>query len=329
MVGESSLDRTYGPLLTTTLDKILGSGVIQDNVFDANPTLDYFRGGDRIKVVDGGERIRIPVLTGKNSTFKWYSDYEMLNVTPQVGQTTAWYAWKQAAVGISISGMEIRQNKGQAAVADLLKEKVNQAQLSLVDGLATGIFSDGSGSANKQISGLDLMLEDTPGTADSYAQIPKANTAWRNKAASVGAAATNLIPNMRSIFNQCSQGKDGAASKPDFIVGTRAIHEAAEALISPRVRFAPNPSGGADLGVEELMFKGARWIWDDFCTSGDAYVLNGNHVMLFVHAAANFAQTDEGFQKPIDQDALSAQILFMGNLATNNRRKLGKLTGVT
>jgi len=303
--------------------------VIQDNVFDANPTLDYFRGGDRIKVVDGGERIRIPVLTGKNSTFKWYSDYEMLNVTPQVGQTTAWYAWKQAAVGISISGMEIRQNKGQAAVADLLKEKVNQAQLSLVDGLATGIFSDGSGSANKQISGLDLMLEDTPGTADSYAQIPKANTAWRNKAASVGAAATNLIPNMRSIFNQCSQGKDGAASKPDFIVGTRAIHEAAEALISPRVRFAPNPSGGADLGVEELMFKGARWIWDDFCTSGDAYVLNGNHVMLFVHAAANFAQTDEGFQKPIDQDALSAQILFMGNLATNNRRKLGKLTGVT
>ena len=77
------------------------------------------------------------------------------------------------------------------------------------------------------------------------------------------------------------------------------------------------------------MFKGARWIWDDFCTSGNVYILNRNHVMLFVHAAANFAQTDEGFQKPIDQDALSAQILFMGNLATNNRRKLGKLTGVT
>ena len=68
---------------------------------------------------------------------------------------------------------------------------------------------------------------------------------------------------------------------------------------------------------------------DNFCGSGNMYMLNGSHIMMFVHAKANMAMTDEGFQKPIDQDALVAQILFQGNIAVNNRRKLGKLTGIT
>ena len=71
LAGSETTARIYGPLLSTTLDKILSSGAIQDNVYDATPTLDWFRAGGRIKVVDGGERIRIPIMTGKNKTFKW------------------------------------------------------------------------------------------------------------------------------------------------------------------------------------------------------------------------------------------------------------------
>jgi hypothetical protein len=59
------------------------------------------------------------------------------------------------------------------------------------------------------------------------------------------------------------------------------------------------------------------------------YMLNSAHIMLFVHGKANFAMSDEGFQKPIDQDALVANILFQGNLAVNNRRKLGVLAGIS
>ena len=51
--------------------------------------------------------------------------------------------------------------------------------------------------------------------------------------------------------------------------------------------------------------------------------------MLFVHSDANFAMAEGGFQKPINQDALVTQILFQGNMACNNRRKNGKLAGVT
>ncbi len=298
--GESTLSRTYGPLLTMTLDEILSSGAIQDNIYDMAKTLSWFKSGNRIKVLQGGERIRIPVMTGKNNTFKWYSGLDTLSITPSIGQTTAWYTWKQGAVGLAIDGLTLRSNQGPAQINDIMQEKIRQAELSLGDGVATGIFSDGTGSGSKQLTGL-----------------------------TAAAAASNLVSNMRTVYNSCSRGSEGVASTPDFIVTTQTVHEALEALISPRVRYEQNPSGGADAGIDTLKFKGAEVVWDDYCTSGVMYMLNSAHIMMFIHGKANFAMTDEGFQKPIDQDALVAQILFQGNLAVNNRRKLGVLAGIS
>lgn len=329
-VGESSLTRVYGPLLTMTLDEILASGLIQDNVYNMAKTLAWFRTGNRIKVLQGGERIRIPIMSGTNGTFKWYTGYDNLNITPQIGQTTAWYTWKQAAIGLAIDGLSLRNNAGPAQINDIMTEKIRQGELSMGDGIATGIFSDGTGSANKQLTGLSAAVDTTPADT-SYAGIdPADNTAWRNRAvATVGDAAANLISNMRNVYNSCSRGSEGVASSPDFIVTTQSIHEALEALIAPRVRYEQNPSGGADAGIETLKFKGAEVIWDDYCTAGTMYMLNSAHIMMFVHGKANFAMSDEGFQKPIDQDALVANILFQGNVAVNNRRKLGVLAGIS
>ena len=113
------------------------------------------------------------------------------------------------------------------------------------------------------------------------------------------------------------------------LLPTQTVHEALEALIAPRVRYEQNPSGGADAGIDTLKFRGAEVVFDDYAPSGTMYMLNSAHIMLFVHGKANFAMSDEGFQKPIDQDALVANILFQGNLAVNNRRKLGVLSGIS
>lgn len=329
MAGESSFTRTYGPLLTSTWEKVLGSGVVHDNVYNANPTLDWLYSGNRIKIIDGGERIRIPIMTSGNGTFTWYSDYENLNITPQVGQTTAWFTWKQGAISVSINGKEMRSNKGAAQIADLMKEKQRQAELSMMDSLATGVFSDGTGSANKQITGLEAALATT--FTGTYADINHAdgnNTAWRNQiTASVGAAAVNLVPKLRNAMNSSGEGKDAAATAADAVIMPQAQHESFEALVEPRQRFTPGQD--AQLGIDKIIYKGAQVWWDSFCTANTVYVLNSNHIMLFVHSDANLSLTDEGFQKPIDQDALVAQVLFQGNIAVNNRRKLAKLTGVT
>ena len=79
MANETTLSLDYKTLLTTTLMKVLGSGVIQDQVFLANPLLDWLRSGGRVKVIDGGERIRVPLMTGKNSTVNSYDNYETID----------------------------------------------------------------------------------------------------------------------------------------------------------------------------------------------------------------------------------------------------------
>ena len=69
--------------------------------------------------------------------------------------------------------------------------------------------------------------------------------------------------------------------------------------------------------------------WDEHVQGGVLYALNSNHIFFFVHRDANFTMNPEGFQRPHNQDAMIAQILFQGNLGTNNRRKLGKLAGIS
>jgi hypothetical protein len=309
--------------------KTLDSGAFNDNIFENDVMLQWLRSGNRIKVIDGGERIRLGILYATNSTAGSYGDYDSLDVTAQEGATTAFFNWKQYSVSVSVNGRELRSNKGPSRLTNLQQEKISQAALSLADQVSTGVYSDGTGNGSKDITGLLAMIETTPGTA-SYANVPVANTAWRNRvSASVGAAATNLLPEIRTVYNDCKQGKGGVASAPDYAVTTQAVHEALEALIYPQVRYQQNPSGGADAGLQKLMFKGAVVDWDDYCTSGVLYWLNSRHIFLFVHQDANFKMNEGGFAKPINQDALVAQILMQGNLATNNRRKLGKLTGIT
>ena len=331
MATESSISDTYGPLLTTTLKRVLDSGALHDNIFNNDVLLQWLRGGNRVKTVDGGERMRVGIMDSKNTTAKWYADYESLDVTAQSGMTSAFYTWKQGSTSVSVNGRELRSNKGKARITNLQQEKISQAAASLVDIVATGAFSDGTGTGSKQMTGLAAMIEDVPGTTvGAYAGIPVGNTAWQNQAAtSVGAAAVNLLPKLRTVYNDCKQGKGGANSSPDMFITTQSIHESFEALMYPQVRYQPNPSSGADAGIEKLKFKGADVVWDDYCTSGVVYVLNSNHITMFVHSDANFSMAEGGFQKPINQDALVTQIFFQGNLSTDNRRKQGKLKAIT
>lgn len=332
MANYSSLSQNFETLLSSTLHKVLGTGAFADNIFNADPFLSWLRSGERIKVIDGGERIRVPILYEASSAGGYYSGYDLLDTTAQEGHTTAFFTWKQLAYSISVSGFELRVNAGsKEKINDIQEAKIKQAALSMADTAATGVFSDGSGSGNLQITGLGAMHEATPGTT-SYADIPTANTSWQNQtgsSATIGAIATNLMGELRTLMNNCTQGSGGVDTSPDAIFTTQTVHEGLEALLFPMVRYAPNPSGGADAGIETLKFKGASVLWDTFCPSGELHAVNSAHIGMFVHKDANFAMADGGFQRPTNQDAFLTQILSQLNLVTNNRRKGGKLSGLT
>jgi len=320
--------RDIKSLLASTLENTMESGVVQDAIFNATPLTRRLRDAGQLRVCQGGERLRISLDYAKNNTAKSYTDLDSLDVTRNQTQTAALYNWKQYAASITISGREIRINKAtESKLFDLLEARTNNAAKSLIDKITTGLYSDGTGNGSKDITGLTAAIETTPGTA-SYAAVPTANTAWRNQVdTTVGAAAVNLVPSLRTLSNQCSQGSEGADSSPNLYITTRSIHESYEALVWPQMRYRPDDTG--DAGIQVLAFKGNDFVWSDYCTSGVCYVLNLNHLYLYVHEDANFSESDGGLQKPVNQDGFSEQILFMGNMLCNNRRKQGKGTGIT
>ena len=332
MAGESTLSLTYQSLLTNTLFGYLDSGRFFDNIADATPPLEWYMSGERLRLQRGGERLSVAIMHELNDTAKSYSGYDVLDTTAQEGFTRAFYDWKQYAVAIAVNGNELTSNMGEAELFDILASKTSQAEISLADKLSTDLFSDGTGNSSKVLGGLQAMVDSSP-TASTYASINRANnSAWRNQAAtSVGAAATQLLSNLRTQYNNCTQGKGGMGSKPDWLTTTQTVHEAFEALMFPFLQYQGSATNdnSVNAGLSNLRYKNASVAWDADVPSGYLYILNGNHTWLAVHPDRNMSPAEGGFQKPVNQDALITQILFKGELVTNANKKLGVLTGIT
>ena len=92
-VGSTSAPSTntlyYDALLTTTMDGYVGSGSMFDQIFKDSAFLGALRRFDAIQKQNGGERIRAPLMYGKNNTIKSLSAEEVMDTTLQDGMTTA------------------------------------------------------------------------------------------------------------------------------------------------------------------------------------------------------------------------------------------------
>jgi hypothetical protein len=324
MAGLSE-SRQWDSLLTTTLANYREK--MYDNIFDDYPFLSYLNGklgkamrGNSVKrLLSGGESIVEHLLYEQNSTVKSYSGAEQLDVTLQEGHTIARFLWKQYAVSIGITGLEKRSNMGEAAMINLLSAKATQAEMSLRDRMSVDAFADGTGNAGKNLTGLSALVS-TTATVGGLA--PGTHTWWvADVSTSTGSFSSGGLDAMRSKANDITFGND----KPDSIFTTQAIHEYYEKSLQPQERFSSNTV--ADAGFMNITFRNIPVIFDRDCTSGVMYFLNSRYLNLCCHRDADISTGP--FVTPENQDVSTAMVLFQGNLTTNNRRKLGSLTGIT
>lgn len=316
--------RTYDALLTTTLANFREKLV--DNIFDTYPTLSWMNGklgkalrGNSVKrTVSGGESIVEHLLYEQNSTVGSYTGAEPLDLTLQEGMTIARYNWKQYSASVGITGIESRNNQGEAKMIDLLQAKVTQAEMSFRDRLSVDTFGDGTGNGGKNLTGLGAIVS-TSTTVGGLA--PATYSWWKSTVTGSGSFASQGLSDMRTIYNTLSFGND----KPDFIVTDQNVFEYYEAALQPQERYTNTKA--ANSGFLNLTFKNIPIVFDRDCTSGYMYFLNSGALSLVVHKDADFSTSP--FVRPDNQDVTTSVILLQGNLTTNNRRKLGVLTGIT
>lgn len=311
---------TYGPtnvtsLLATTLSKY--SKTMADNIFNQIPLLAFL--GMKNKVTeDGGATLVRPIVYAKNSTATAYASDDILDTTIQDPFTAAQYQWRQYAASVAVTGRIERQNSGDSQVIDYVNAQIQTAELSIKDKLNNDLWL--SAQAGPKVTPLAAIVDSTGSVGDINGGT---QSWWQSTEIASGSFAARGLSDMRSAWNQINvRNPVGPA---DMVISDRTSYEAYEAAMVPALRLTDTKMG--DLGFENFKYKTATWTFDPVATSGVIYLLNSRCLELVQHARTQFVLSE--WVKPANQDVKVAQILWMGELTTNNRRKHALLTGVT
>lgn len=308
---------SVGALITTTQEN-RDIKELQDAVFNRLTLFDFLSKKNRVRR-GGGTSIIVPLRISKNTTAGSYSNYGTINTAPQDNETAAQFLYKQYAASISLSGKEERvQNKGQYEVMDLVKTKIDDAEKALQDKLNQDLFAAAPGT--EDVGSLVTSIDAT----STIGQINSTNYSfWQSTVTSGGSFAAQGISDMRTLWNTLGQRQP--SSVPDLILTTPTIHGYYEASLIAQQRYESNGTGNASFN--KLMFKSSPIDMDAQATAGVMYFLNSDVMELVIDPSTDFKMTE--WVKPANQDARVAQYLVALELVVRNRRKLGKITGIT
>src|ERR1700761_4704156 len=145
-------------IVTTTLRS--RTGELADNMSRNNALLARLNRRGKIKTFSGGRTIVQELNYANNQTFQWYSGYQTLNIAPSQTFTAAEYPIRQAAIAVSISGLEELQNSGEEAIIDLLESRIENGEDTFLNGLSLAMYGDGSTTGT--INGLQNLVAASP-----------------------------------------------------------------------------------------------------------------------------------------------------------------------
>lgn len=316
--GQSSLFNAFTELVSTTYRNHRKE--VTDNVSKHNALFRRLTSKGRIRTEDGGLSIVTPLDYQANSTYQRYSGYDVLNINAVDVLTAAEYPWRQIAVNVAASGLELRTNSGAQRIINFTKAKIKNAQRSMANGMSVDIYSDGT--AANQINGLQAIVADAgQGTVGG---INAAQWAfWQNFVQSAAApsqgggaitpGATTIESLMLPTWIKLTRGTD----MPDMIVMSDDYFSFYEQSQTSLKRYAPEDNGQG--GMVSMKYKNADVFFDSSggIPSQHAYFLNTDYLELVVHRDANMTMMDE--LRSVNQDAVVIPILFQGNLVCSAR----------
>lgn len=308
----------FDDILTTTLKD--RTGIPADNITNNNAYLRFLDQKGNTSLVDGGETLVKELDFAENGTFKYYSGYDVLDIQPSEVLSAAEFDWKQAAVVVTISGRQMRQNSGTNRVIKLIAARIKNAERTMKNQISIGIYSDGTGSSGLQIGGLQLLVADSPSTGTVGGIDRSAQAFWQNVSFDAttdgGAAATaaNIQSYMEQVWVQLVRGADN----PTFIVADANYFQLFWNSLTTIQRITSTDK--ATSGFSSLEFAGpggsAPVMLDQAAPTNHMYFLNHEFLFWDVHTDANFSPMED--RKSINQDSIVKPIIFMGNMTGSN-----------
>jgi hypothetical protein len=314
-----------GTNTVTALSRRLILPRIVDNVYNSNVLFYRWYRANKF-TQQGGTQIEQPLMYKRMAAGGSYSGYQLLPITPSDTVQNAAFAWKQYYTPVTIDGLTLLRADSPLAIADFVATQFKQAEMDMSDNLGTGLWSDGSGA--NDIDGIREAVDN--GTIQSsYGAIAHSGNTWWN--AQIDSSTTTMtLLSLQNLFGSCTNG--GRA--PTIIFSTQANYNRYWNLNLTPQQFPVQPGGKdvqlAQAGFENLLFNGVPWLVDSHIpttgTEGNIFFLNEDYIQIVTASRADFHLQD--FQTPVDQDAMTALLLWAGNLVFGNIQRQGKFTAI-
>lgn len=310
----------YTEIATTTL--VHRSKKLSDNVSKNNALLYRISDKGNKKSVSGGRTIVRELEYQENGTFTRYAGYDPVSIAPSDTFTAAEFDWKQAAVAVSMSGLEELMNSGPDAVIDLLEARIKNAERTMTNNIALDCYSDGTASGSKQIGGLQLLVADSP-SSGTVGGINRATwTFWRNYQASGTFTAAGIQAGLNTMYVNLVRGRD----KPDLFMADNTAWVAYLGSLQAIQRITSDKMATA--GFTNLKFMEGDFVLDGGIGGGapssHVYALNTDYIYYQPHKDRDMVPLNPD-RFSTNQDAMVKIIGFAGNLTGGNLQLQGVL----
>jgi hypothetical protein len=296
---------------------------VVDNIFKGTPLLFAASRLGGTQPVDGGLGLVKNLMYAKSTAGGAFSDYDLLDTSPQNLETGAKFDDASYYETVSISFQEEKRNQGRHAVFSLWNQKIDDATMTLKDRVGAALTATQPAAGSKALVSLTELVDEAP-SADpprtaAIGGIGNSNTWWRNQATSGGAFS---VADMTAMYNDVSDGSDF----PSLLVTSSTVWEYYHNSQVGQIRYQDTRI--ADAGFPTLQFMNVPIVWEpQIGNTDEIYYINFKYYKFETFDGADFAATE--VVKPDNQAARVGQYLWMGQATCSNRRRLGTLHGIT
>jgi hypothetical protein len=283
------------------------------------------------RVIGGGTQIEVPQLYADFSTGSAYQGFETMATTPHDTIKNLAFDWKQYYVTWAIDGLTLIKTDSADAIANILTLQAQQAYMRMATILSNGLWGDGvtTGAGVKEIDGLRGAIGNNVVGNANYGTQSRSSNVWHRSY--IDAATTTL--SFQAMRNMIS-GTTFGGYHPTILVSGKTVYNLHWGLYTSTAGYGRTvqvqPSGHdemlAQAGWTNLLFEGIPHAIDDNCPAGNLFALNENVLQWVVSPRGDFYMED--FQKPVNQDAMVAALLWAGNLVSQSSRLHGRMTAI-
>jgi hypothetical protein len=299
------------------------------DIWQITPLFDMLNSRGKIKSrMPNGRYFEIPIAYAKaDQNQKWFGRGDTFGEQEKELWTRLQYQRKNLGDSIVRYWDDEMKNKGPAQIINYVEELLNNHKMTMEETLQKALWSSQGALA---INALPDLISTTP-TVGTVGGISRADNEYcQNQAMNFTGStlSTDLIPKMVTMYNDCSKRKGLGRRTPDCIITTQALYEEYED--QARSQYGQitlnDKQQRVDLGMGDLMFKGAEMYWDPDCPAGRIYFLNTDTIEFAYDPDAWMEMTDwKTKHNGIDR---YAQVLTVCNLLFNNFAKNGVMYNV-